>query len=410
MALDPERQLPEGVESVNEAYFDSLVRHQISLLRLSKREAREINKVLDASEKEMVRLINKFAGKSTGLETPADIKRMQTLVKALSATRLQSWAEVRPEWVAQLRKLAVAQAELQDKALKTAVPVTLETTLPSSALLASLATRGTYAGKNFQQWFRSLTSSDLQRISSAVRNGMVQGLSAREISQSVVGTKAAKGTDGVTQTTRNNVDTVVRTMISGVSNAANRAYYLANKDIFKFEVYVAVLDSRTTPICRSLDGRKFPIGKGPYPPLHPNCRSLRVAVIDGEVIGNRPAKPVTQRMLLRQYAKKEGIKVPSSRDALPRGHKGTFDTFARGRLRELTGQVPAKVDYQQWLTRQTAEFQDDVLGPTRGKLFRKGGLTLDKFVNRAGDEINLEQLAVKQRQAFLDAGLDPEDF
>ena len=42
---------------------------------------------------------------------------------------------------------------------------------------------------------------------------------------------------------------------------------------------------------------------------------------------------------------------------------------------------------QGWLGRQSAAFQDDVLGRTRGLLFRKGGLRLDRFVNRAGDEL-----------------------
>ncbi len=48
------------------------------------------------------------------------------------------------------------------------------------------------------------------------------------------------------------------------------------------------------------------------------------------------------------------------------------------------GQVPAKTTYQDFLSRQPATFQDEVLGKTKGKLFRKGGMSLDKFVDRNG--------------------------
>ena len=75
-------------------------------------------------------------------------------------------------------------------------------------------------------------------------------------------------------------------------------------------------------------------------------------------------------------------------------------------MRALTGQVPAKVNYQQWLSAQSAELQDDILGPTRGKLFREGGLTLDNFVNRQGDQIPLDELMKKHKAAFEAAGLN----
>ena len=41
---------------------------------------------------------------------------------------------------------------------------------------------------------------------------------------------------------------------------------------------------------------------------------------------------------------------------------------------------------------------------------RKGGLRLDKFVDKAGNEIPLSQLARTDRAAFKAAGLDPENF
>jgi hypothetical protein len=185
---------------------------------------------------------------------------------------------------------------------------------------------------------------------------------------------------------------------------------MANQDLFSEEQFVATLDARTTPVCRSLDGKRYPVGKGPIPPLHFNCRSLRVPVLDGDALGKRPFVAATKAQLLREYAEREGLKVPKTREALPRGHKGAFDAFARMRVRQLTGRAPGRTTYQEWLSTQSAAFQDDVLGKTRARLFREGGLTLDKFVNRRGDEIPLSELARLHAAAFRAAGLDPKGF
>ena len=48
---------------------------------------------------------------------------------------------------------------------------------------------------------------------------------------------------------------------------------------------VATLDSRTSSVCRSLDGRVFPVDSGPRPPFHINCRTSFVLVLKAEYAG-----------------------------------------------------------------------------------------------------------------------------
>jgi len=131
-----------------------------------------------------------------------------------------------------------------------------------------------------------------------------------------------------------------------------------------------------------------------------NCRSTRVPAIDGGLIGRRPAKPSTERELLQEYAQKNKIRAPKTRDGLPRGHKGRFDDFSRSRVRALTGQVPASQSYATWLRDQTTAFQDEVLGPTRARLFRQGKITMDKFVDRTGKPYTLDDLMRREPEAF----------
>jgi hypothetical protein len=265
-------------------------------------------------------------------------------------------------------------------------------------------------GKTMRAWADKLRRDDLSRIEDQIKIGLVQGETGQQISRRVVGSAALRGRDGVMEIARRNAAAITRTVANGVAADARRQFAEANKHLAPTELFLATLDSRTTPICRRFDGEHFEIGEGPVLPLHWGERSLRVMLLGAEAVGERPRRDFTERSLLRDYSKENGFPPVKKRDRLPRGHKGSFDKFARARMRKLTGTVPAKTTYQQWLGRQSAVNQDDILGPTRGKLFRKGKLTLDKFVEYDGQELTLAQLARRHADAFSDAGLDPALF
>lgn len=402
--MAPRDQLNGMPDNVNEAWFDAIVRHQIGLLRVSGRIRKEMLEILDATERDIQQQIKRRLAKGS---TPA---RERALLKAIRAIRNDAWTKSIKLWREQIIEAAQAEPHFLAQQLRTVSPVQLDLVIPAAATLRSAALTRPFEGMILREWARNIRRADLRRIEQEIRIGITQGESAAAISRRVVGTARLRGRNGVTEITRRNADALARTAINAVSNQAKREFFQANSDIFDEELYVATLDSRTTPICRSLDGERFPVGEGPIPPLHFACRSLRLAIIDGEVLGSRPQRQFTQNQLLDEYSRGAGIRKPSSRAGLPRGHKGAFDQFAQERIRQLTGTIDAKVSYQEWLTRQSATFQDDVLGRTRGKLFREGNLPLDKFVSRNGDEINLSELATREADAFRAAGLDPDNF
>lgn len=395
--------------TVNEDYLDALVRHQVYLMRLSEGVRKQVEKILNKTEADIADKIKARLLGHNGLST-GGIKKLQSLEKYIQTVRYKAWDEIDEEWLEQLIALAKEEVSLTAVALATVSPVILDLTLPAPGLLREIATSTPFEGRTLKQWSKALREEDVKRISDQIKIGMIQGQTSKEIASRIIGTARLKGRDGVTEITRRNAATITRTAINHIGNAAKREFYKENADMFSGEQFVATLDSRTTAVCRANDGKIFPVGKGPLPPLHWGCRSLRVAVIDGEVIGNRPAKPTTEKQLLREYTSQNGLKSTTDRDALPRGHKTAFDKFAATRVRELTGIVPAKTSYQTWLTSQSKEFQDDVLGKTKAQLFRTGKLPLDKFVNRKGDELSLSELAARETSAFKAAGLNPEDY
>ena len=66
--------------------------------------------------------------------------------------------------------------------------------------------------------------------------------------------------------------------------------------------------------------------------------------------------------------------------------------------------------YSQFLRKQSVEFQEDVLGKTKARLFRLGKVNLRRFTDRRGDTLTLKELASREKAAFRAAGLDPGDF
>jgi SPP1 gp7 family putative phage head morphogenesis protein len=55
-------------------------------------------------------------------------------------------------------------------------------------------------------------------------------------------------------------------------------FYKANPAIFKYVMFSAIMDGRTSKICRGLNGKIYDINNPaiPIPPLHPRCRSRLV--------------------------------------------------------------------------------------------------------------------------------------
>lgn len=410
MPLDPDKQLGGRPGSVNEEFFNAMIRHQIGLLRVSGSIRNEIYRILDSTETDIADKITRRLAGHKGIDSPQTVQRLSSLLTAIRETRLRAWREITPLWLQRIREVAAMEPQFTDTALKTVAPVQLETVLPPTRLLHSLVASRPFEGRVLRDWAADVRRADLRRIEDQIRIGLVQGEPSQVIARRVVGSARQRGRNGVTEITRRNAMAITRTAVNHISNQARREYLMENKALFREEMFVATLDNRTTFICMSLDGTRFPVGEGEIPPVHMLCRSLRVAVVSEEALGSRPAKPVTERQLLREFSERRGIQAPGRRADLPRGTKGAFDDYSRTRIRELTGTVPSKVSYQEWLSTQSNMFQRDVLGPTRAKLFRDGGLRLDRFVDRAGTELPLSQLARVHAAAFRAAGLDPTDF
>ena len=242
-------------------------------------------------------------------------------------------------------------------------------------------------GQVIAQAFESMSERQAELFSVAVRNGILEGESVPSIVRRLKGrlTKEQRGSidtiiaagGQATSIPNNQIRAIVRTSVNEVANAAERINAAQNPDITARYRYTATLDSRTTAICRALDGKTFKHEQGPYPPQHFNCRSRNINIpiglekeFDearedyGEWLNKRGADETADEHLLRK-AQVFGFSGRKGRDEKP------SDFFAR--VRRSPGGQRARI------------FDN---------LVRKYGPSdaIRKFVARDGSELTLKQL------------------
>jgi SPP1 gp7 family putative phage head morphogenesis protein len=312
----------------------------------------------------------------------------------ITAAELQGIAQLQSEFVAdQLRKAlpagardAVNTVEISPQFAQSVVttdPTQLNVVALSDDLFAAVqgapatfnltaaqgATITLPNGEVVTKAFRGIAVDQAERFSQVVRQGLLTGEPTPAIAKRLIGSLqfgeeaktvrqliAAGGQ--ATAVADNQVIALIRTSINQVANAASQQVYEANQDITPRYRYVATLDTRTSAICRALDGKEFEYGKGPMPPQHFNCRSTTVPIIDPDILP--PSTTATR----------------ASKD----------------------GQVPIDQSYGEWLSKQPRSVQADALGPGKvayfNRLAKKYGPrdAIAKLVRDDGSELTLEQL------------------
>lgn len=308
--------------------------------------------------------------------------RMNALSQAIRDLQKPTYQEIRRSMAAQMKEIGVLEAAFTKTTIEAALPVVVDLALPSSALLGAIATKQPFQGRILEKWIRDLNNTDTNRMMDQIRIGMVNGEGEKEIARRVFGTATQNFRDGTRSLTKRNIEGIARTSVTFITNQSRQEVYAANRAIIPEEIYVATLDGRTTLQCIGLDGQIFKNGEGPVPPVHFNCRSMRAPAINGQAIGERPAVATTKQMM-----------------------EGLNKTEKRALTKKLTGQVPASESYQKFLKKQPVGFQNDVLGKSKATLFRKGGLTVDKFTDPRGKPFTLSDLRRDHPEAWIKAGL-----
>lgn len=358
--------------AVNPILYDAEVRHAVFLERLKSGEVAKFAPFL----KQIDRLIrDRLSGDDI---TDFNRDRLERLLQTVDGLLLAIFTEYTDQLNLDLIDLAQYEATFEASTLSQVGPATFEAVVPAvaqirAAVLANpLSVRGADGGKLLKPFIQGWASTERNRVVNAIRQGFFEGQTNSQIVKAIRGTRALQYKDGILATTDRNASAIVRTAVQHVATQARMETLKENSDVVQAVEWVSTLDSRTTPTCKSLDGKRFKIDEGPRPPIHINCRSTVV--------------PVTR----------------------------FTDLFSEGATRSSKGagggeQVSASLTYYEWLKTQPSAFQDEALGKARAKLFRDGGLSADRFsalqLDRQFQPLTLDEMRRLEPLAFERAGL-----
>ena len=167
-----------------------------------------------------------------------------------------------------------------------------------------------WSGKNYSERIWGNTDILAENVSEIVGSGLLEGRSLAKMS------KELKERFKVN---KYYAERLIRTEVNHFNNEADAmAYEEMGVDMY---VFVATLDNRTSEICQTMDGKKFPYKDKEegvnFPPLHPNCRSKTRGYLGEEyetTLKRRARNPITGKtefidnMSYSEWLKKQKVK------------------------------------------------------------------------------------------------------
>lgn len=351
--------------------IDLLVLHQIMLQRYSAGVVQRIMAVLNKADQDIFARLQ-LALDDVPASATGQVQYLQSMLESVRNLNTAAYATLQGAVQADMAALAAVEVGFNDKlygAMAGRVPLAA---VGADAAYAAAMSRP-FQGRLLREVLPELGEARMRRVRDAVRVGFVAGKTSTQIVRELRGTKARGFQDAFIQLDRAHLETVVHSALSHTAATAREEFHERNKSVIKQLAWISTIDSHTSSPCRLRDlkrydaethkpiGHGYPWGQGPGR-FHYRCRSVSIGLLAGQ--------------------------------------EKLYGTRASG-----DGQVDANESYGAWLARQTDYTQDQVLGATRARLFRDGGLTLEKFSTARGEFISLEELRTRDAKAFDKAGL-----
>jgi len=346
--------------SAEDFLADAITRRQIMIQRASRGVSRELDEVLEQLRRD---LQSRLAEAGTEFQR----SRLGTLLSSIDSIVQGNTERFSEGLLERISEFTDGEIEFQKDTLDQVL--TAETTVPPKERLTAAVT-GTSAqiliggqrqSLSINQMVETFSQSNKKEIKNLISAGFISGDTPDQIARRI-GQK-------VTGRTRAQARTVVQTAVNHAATVAREEFVKENKEFMSGEKFVATLDVRTTPTCSGFDGQVFEVDQGPKPPLHYNCRSIRVAQPrEGSVLSG----------------------LEGSRPAV--GADGAQ-------------QVSSRKTFSGWLNDQPADFQREFFrkysnGEQKYELFKQGGLNANDFIDSDGAEINLQELKEKNPLAW----------
>jgi len=374
------------------AAYNSYVSYAANLLRVDATTRGKVFTLLQKVESSLIKELEKTD--PTGVtHTTYQTARFKQLLKQVQAMLAQKYTEIKGVVLNDLRDLARAEVQVTAKLTNNYIGVDLLSTNLTPGFLNTLVSDTLILGAPSVDWW-SRQSDSLQRsFTDQIRQGMAQGETLQQLSQRIRGTPTGRRvgyristgeqrfyteyTGGVMDAQRRQVDALIRSSVQAVSQRARYETYAQNDDVVHGVEALVVLDNRTTEFCMALSGQQWtlegePIGDSVpwpgYPPYHFNCRTTLIPILKSwEDLASKDKKDIARQ------ADKAGLSIDTVQSS-------------------MNGPVSGELNYEEWLATQPLTFQEELLGPTKFKLWKDGDITFRDLVDQSGNPLTVKEL------------------
>lgn len=371
--------------TVNELLADAAIDRAVDLHRYSNYVTIRIIGLLNKTDPELSAALNDALSRLP--ESQFTVDRLEGLLYSIRALNVAAFNQVTRELTDELQRFVAAEAAHQFELFTSVIPPQVQASVGIAQVNVSqvyaAAMSRPFQGVLLREALTGLQESRARAIRDQIRIGYINQETTQQIIKRVIGTEARSYTDGEMDRSRRGLEAIVRTAISHTAGTVRDRFFEDNTDLIKALQWVSTIDLKTSEPCRIRDGLLYTPGEhkpikhsipwqaGPGR-LHYCCRSVSC--------------PIT-----KSWAELGGAGLPD---------------FSPKERASMDGTIPAQVTYPDWLQRQSAARQDEVLGPTRGALLRRGGLKVADMYDQKGRYLTLEELRKRSAEAFKKANID----
>jgi len=358
-----------------EALITIATRHQSHYERLKSAEVKRFDKFLKQMNKDL-----RFNLSVLDVQSLSRVK-MESQIRQIGILLNGSYDDYKRIWIDSIKDASIYEAKFEQQSLSKVLSG-VNFRLPSDSQITAavfntplLDIQGPDQGILLDGYFKKMSNHSIASIQNKIRMGYAQGMTTQNIIKEIRG-QFVKGTGvDALRVAKSHAETVARTALQHASNQARNEVWKRNSNVIARVRISATLDKITSVQCRSLDGQEYPIDSGPRPPFHPRCRTTTTAVLADE------------------YKEISKGRTRAQRDP------------ETGKI----GRTSAETSYYDWLKRQPASVQNSIIGPTRGKLLRNGGISSNRFaelqLGKNFEPLTLDEMRKLEPIAFEKAGL-----
>lgn len=249
-------------------------------------------RMMQALEREVIAKLSTFDPQ----DTAARAERLRKLKREVADEIKARYDRIAKEATGELPELAKDEARWKSASLQktfNATGVTADVALAPTSVLEALTGQPVVLGGIAADYWAAEGKLMSANFARQMQLGVAGGESISDLIGRVRGTRAENFKDGIMAVSRRNAESLVRTSVNSVANAAHMEVYKQNADVVEGVQHYSILDSRTTLICSGRHGLRWKLGEGyepvghnqtfHTPPLHWRCRSIIVSVLNMEI-------------------------------------------------------------------------------------------------------------------------------